>query len=62
MWVRDNKVWYEAELIEKIWDYCIAHRNEFCEGHCHRKTVCDARNCYPIRDLTAIVNIIKEYK
>jgi hypothetical protein len=60
MWVRDNKVWYEAELIEKIKDYCIAQRNEFCESHCHRTTVCEKRNCYPIRDLTNIYNLIQE--
>lgn len=23
MWVRDNKVWYEAELIEKIKAICL---------------------------------------
>lgn len=29
MWVRDNKVWYEAELIEKIKEICQMYKRYY---------------------------------
>lgn len=42
MWVRDNKVWYEAELIEKIKEIC----KNTCSFH-H----CDCRGCYECKHI-----------
>lgn len=46
-------------IIDNVKDYCILTRNEFCESHCLRKTVCEKRDCVPIRDITNIYNLTK---
>lgn len=48
------------QKLEDILDFCIAKRNDFCERNCSRKFACEKRSCYPIRDFTHIINIIKE--
>lgn len=48
------------QKIEDILDFCISKRNDFCESNCSRKFACEKRNCYPIKDFTHIINIIKE--
>lgn len=61
MWVRDNKVWYEAELIEKITE----HIDTFCSTKCtYAKVEEDVCNDYCLLDdiVKPIIDLIQSYE
>ena len=49
------------QALKKIKGYINTNRDKWCSEHCDRThRFCEKRNCYPIRDLTNILQIINE--
>lgn len=51
------------KALEEIGGYCNKEREKWCTENCVRSAgFCIERNCYPIRDLTYILDIINKAK